>query len=300
MSHAPLRSSPLAALALAGFLGYSSPASAQQPVEQSASQPRSGPVTVSQDARETRQELEAILKRLPPGVGRVLRMDPSLMRNQSYLVTYPTLAAFLQQHPEIVNNPGYYLENVNAYLWEPPQQPDARTEGIRMWREVMEMLAIGFVFTAIGGVVLWLVKSVLDHRRWQRTFKMQSEAHAKLLDRFTANEDLLAYIQTPVGRRFLESAPLPIASAAQPPAAPFNRILWSGQAGLVLAAGGLGLLFVSRRAIEEVAQILFAGGVLALALGVGFVASAAASFLLSRRLGLLSPMPREHSDPTGA
>jgi hypothetical protein len=46
-------------------------------------QPRSGPVTVSQDARETRQELEAILKRLPPGVGRVMRMDPSLMRNQS-------------------------------------------------------------------------------------------------------------------------------------------------------------------------------------------------------------------------
>jgi hypothetical protein len=69
-----------------------------------------------------------------------------------------------------------------------------------------------------------------------------------------SNEDLLAYIQTPVGRRFLESAPLPIASAAQPPAAPFNRILWSGQAGLVLAAGGLGLLFVSRRAIEEVVK----------------------------------------------
>jgi hypothetical protein len=40
--------------------------------------------------------------------------------------------------------------------------------------------------------------------------------------------------------------------------------------------------------------------VLALALGVGFVASAAASFLLSRRLGLLSPVPREHSGPSGA
>jgi hypothetical protein len=302
MSHAPRRRPPLAAIALAGFLGYFTPASAQQPVEQAVAQQQSGQVTVSQDARQTRQELEAILKRFPPAVGRVLRTDPSLMRNQSYLATYPALATFLQQHAEVVNNPGYYLENINTWFWEPPQPRDARAEAISMWRNVMEMIAIGFVFLTITGGVLWLVKSALEYRKWHRTFKIQSEVHTKLLDRFTANEDLLAYIQTPVGRRFLESAPLPVETAAAqpPPAAPFNRILWSVQVGLVLMAGALGLLFISRRVIEEVAQVVLAGGVLALALGVGFVASAAASFLLSRRLGLLSPVPREHSGPTGA
>jgi hypothetical protein len=68
--------------------------------------------------------------------------------------------------------------------------------------------------------------------------------------------------------------------------------------GVVLAAGGLGLLFVSNRVIEEVAQPLFAIGVLALTVGAGFVVSAAASFLLSRRLGLFEPAlpPREHSE----
>ena len=47
------------------------------------------------------------------------------------------------------------------------------------------------------------------HRRWSRLSKIQTDVHNKLLDRFTSNEDLLAYIQTPVGRKFLESAPIP-------------------------------------------------------------------------------------------
>ena len=55
----------------------------------------------------------------------------------------------------------------------------------------------------------------------------------------------------------------------------------------MLATGGLGTLFVSGRVIEEIAQPLFALGVLVLALGAGFVVSAGASFVLSRRLGLL-------------
>ena len=63
----------------------------------------------------------------------------------------------------------------------------------------------------------------------------------------------------------------------------------------MLAAARLGLLFVSSRVVDEVAQPLFAIGVLALAVGAGFVVSAAASFLLSRRLGLFEapPSPRE-------
>jgi uncharacterized membrane protein len=75
-----------------------------------------------------------------------------------------------------------------------------------------------------------------------------------------------------------------------------SRILWSVQVGVVLGAGALGLLFVSNRVIDEVAQPLFAIGVLALAIGAGFVVSAGASFLLSRRLGLFEPpvTPREH------
>ena len=121
--------------------------------------------------------------------------------------------------------------------------------------------------------------------------------HNKLLDRFTTNEDLMAYIQTPAGRRFLESAPLSVEGPPRRSVRRFSRILWSLQVGIVLAAGALGLLFVSGRVIEEVAQPLFAVGVLALTVGAGFVVSAAASLLLSRRLGLFEPWRRRASTP---
>ena len=257
-------------------------------------------VAISQDARETREEFEGLLRRLPPSVGRVLRLDPSLMRNPGFLQPYPMLAAFLQQHPDVLNNPSYYLENVSIQLWYPPEPRDARTEAINMWRSVIDDISMIVVFFVVAAGVLWIIRSVLDYRRWYRASKVQSEVHNKLMDRFTANEDLLAYIQTPVGRRFLEAAPLPVELPARPVGAPFTRILWSVQAGMVLAAAGLGLLFVSGRVVDEVAQVFFAVGVLALAIGVGFVVSAAASLLLSRRLGLLGvDSAREHSGASG-
>jgi hypothetical protein len=38
--------------------------------------------------------------------------------------------------------------------------------------------------------------------------KVQTEVHTKIVDRFTANDDLLAYIQSPAGSKFLESSPI--------------------------------------------------------------------------------------------
>lgn len=299
------RSPLIATLTVAGLLTQSLPVRAGQRSDAQALEQATGAkpaaVVVTQDARETRQQFEEILKRLPPAVGRVLRLDPSLMRNQSYLAPYPALASFLQSHPEVVNNPAYYLENVNLQLWNPPSPPDARADAIRLWNSVLEGLAIFAVVGTIVFVVTWILRSLIEYRRWYRVSKVQAEVHNKLLDRFTSNEELLAYVQTPAGRRFLESMPLPVDSPARPVHAPFGRILWSVQAGVVLAIASLGLMFISTRAIDEVAQVLFAIGVLALALGVGFIVSALASFLLSRRLGLLEPAgTREHSEPSGA
>jgi hypothetical protein len=70
--------------------------------------------------------------------------------------------------------------------------------------------------------------------------------------------------------------------------APINRILWSVQAGVIIAAGSLGLLFISGREMQEIGRPLFAMGSVGLAVGTGFVVSALLSYLLSRRLGLFS------------
>jgi hypothetical protein len=268
----------------------------QRPVErQDAPQTQSltTPFVQDQDAGETREKLEEILKKLPPPVGRVLRTDPSLLGNESYLATYPALAAFLKQHPEVRSAPGYYFERVSGIPYAQMQPPDS--QAIRIWRDLMQFLAIGGIFLLITGALLWIIKTVVEYRRWNRASKVHTEVHNKLLDRFTANDDLLAYMQTPAGKSFLESAPLSLETPPKPVGAPLARILWSVQAGVVLGAGGVGLLYVSGNVVEEVAQPLFAIGVLALAIGAGFVVSAAASFLLSRRLGLFEPVaaPRE-------
>ena len=74
--------------------------------------------------------------------------------------------------------------------------------------------------------------------------------------------------------------------------APVNRILWSVQVGVVLAAGGLGLWVAKGSVIDEAAQALNVVAVLAVALGIGFVVSALVAYALSRQLGLLDPEPR--------
>jgi len=236
------------------------------------------------DARETREKLEELLRRLPPAVGRVLRLDPSLLGNETYLSTYPTLAAFIKQHPEVKSANSYFFEHFGSNeFWVPSETP-----AVRVWRDLFQAMAIGTVFVTVTMVLIWIVRTLVEYRRWHRTSKVHTEVNNKLLDRFTSNEDLLAYIQTPAGRKFIESAPLSVDSPARPVGAPFARILWSVQVGVVLAAGALGLLSVSDRvAVADVGQPLFVIGVLALALGSGFIVSAVASYIISRRLGLL-------------
>jgi ABC-type multidrug transport system fused ATPase/permease subunit len=243
-------------------------------------------VVTDTDSHETREAFHATLGRYPTEVSRVLKLDPSLMTNQSYLANYPALASFLAQHPEIAHSPAFYLDNV--YVGE-----EARGENSseRVWRSTMEGISIFAVLALVTGVLTWLVRTLIEHRRWSRVSKVQAEVHNKLMDRFTANEDLLAYIQTPAGKRFLESAPIALDGAPRAVSAPVGRILWSVQVGLVLAAAGFGLEYVSNSIEKTVAQPLFAMGVLAISIGIGFVVSAIVSYVLSRRLGLWETPP---------
>lgn len=273
------------------------PPAVQQPAVQQNDQGRreSAPAPgINVDgARETRQQLDEVLGRYPPALGQVLKLDQSLLGNKDYLAPYPVLMAFLDQHPEVVRNPAYFLENVNSSnsaYYNTPQ-----------WRQRQELFGVlaGFAafiaFLVFIGVIIWIIRLIVAHRRWNRLSKVQYEVHSKLLDRFTSNEDLLAYIQSPAGRRFLESAPLPLQDAPRSMAAPFSRILWSVQAGVVLAITGVGLLWVSTRFFDEPAQFFMVVGVLTLALGGGFIISAGAAYVLSRRMGLLDPPPTDHA-----
>ena len=251
------------------------------PVFAQATQTPRPALEATQDARKVRQDLMELLKKYPPSLGRILKLDPGLMQNDAYMAPYKELAAYVTQHPEVHRNPSYYLEQIEAYYGG-----SYRSESGRIWESIMIGATVVFVVITVLSALAWIVRTLIDYRRWHRLSKVQSEAHAKLLDRFTANDELIAYVQSPAGAKFLQSAPIALDPGAQSLGAPFARILWSVQAGLVLGAGGLGLYFVSGRVDPEVMQPLFTTGVLALSLGLGFVASAAVSFALSKRLGL--------------
>lgn len=247
------------------------------------------------DAEQTRRQLRDLLDRHPPSLGQVLRLDPTLLTDAEYLAPYPDLAAFLAQHPEVAHNPGFYIGTAHEAAWE----RDPNAAAFRVWESLQQGFFIVLVFSVITGMLVWLVRTLVDYRRWVRLTKVQTDTHTKLLDRLTNHEDLLAYMQTTAGRRFLESAPIALDAASRPLGAPLNRILWSVQAGVVLALAGLGVLIVSRTALPEVAQGLWAIGILTLALGAGFALSAGVAYLLSSRLGLLDQRTALPAEPLG-
>jgi hypothetical protein len=256
------------------------------------------------NAGRTRDQFIELLQKYPPPLGRILKLDPSLLTNDAYLAPYPTLVTFLAQHPEVKHNPGYFLDRIQVGygVGFGDGRDDQFAQTNRLWQNVLDW----FGGVAIGAMILstvgWLIKMLVDYRRWYRLSKVQAEVHNKLLDRLTANDELLAYVQSPAGSRFLQSAPISLDPGIRSIGAPLGRILWSIQVGLVLVAGGVGLQYVSGRVTSDAAQPIFAFGVLGLALGVGFVGSAIVSYVLSRKLGLFeasAPAPStERRDST--
>lgn len=244
------------------------------------------PTGLTQNAQETRQQLYRVLEKYPPALGRVLRLDPTLMTNQPYLASYPQLGAFISQYPEVPRNPGFYLERYDPN-YTLPEPVDARREAVRMWRDTLEFLGAFTVFVVITFTLFALIRYVVEYRRWHRISKVNAEVHNKILDRFGSNEELLAYIDSPAGRRFLEATPIAPSAAGGKVAAPYGRILLSVQAGVLLLALALGFMWVSSRAIEEVKEVFMGLSIVGMALGLGCVVSAGASYVLSRKLGLL-------------
>jgi len=245
-----------------------------------------------QNADQTRRDFYEVLKQYPPELGRVLRLDPTLLTNPAYLSSYPQVASLIAQYPDIPRNPGFYLERYDANFREPS---DARHDALRLWDGVIGFFGGLIVFCAVSYFLFSLLRYVVEYRRWNRVSKANAEVHNKILDRFASNEETLAYIDSPAGRRFLEATPMaPMAPPSSPSvAAPFGRILWCVQLGILLVFLAAGLYVISYRVVEEVQQLMLALSVLGFCLGLGFVLSAGASYMLSRKLGLLNGLPND-------
>lgn len=275
----------LAALVLVVAPALAAPSLAQPPfvvVERADGRPPLDP----NDARQTRTDLQRLLSSHPPTLRIVLQADPSLLNRPDYLAPYPRLGAFLKEHPEVARDPVYFFGTPDfGYT---VVERTAQERAMALLEELLVGVAVFTVVMAIVLVLGSLIRQAIEHRRWLRQSRVQTDVHSKILDRMQSNEDLLAYIQTPAGQRFLQAGPAPQQESAAPAiSAPFGRILWSVQAGVMLAALGVGLWIVQRNVMEEIAPAFNAMGIIALMLGVGAIASAGLSYLLSVRFGLI-------------
>jgi hypothetical protein len=226
-------------------------------------------------------------------------MDHSLLSNENYIAPYPELRQFLQQHPEILRDPDFFVGNSSTEMEQMRRNLEAayRRNSSAFEEFFRAVVPLSIFFTAVG-VLMWIVRGVADHRRWLRVWRAQSEAHSKLMDRMTNNEDMLAYLQTPAGKRFFESSSMPVDFT--PPARtslPAGRILWSVQAGLVLLLGGLSFQFVYIEGLqpEEMGFMNLISWV-GIGLGISFILGAVASYMISAKLGLLETPRRPPSN----
>lgn len=135
----------------------------------------------------------------------------------------------------------------------------------------------------IGATWAWIVWVLFSTLRRYLIAKARAGLHARVLDRIDSAESLVTLASSDPGRHFLES----IAIEEAPREAPFGRILFGLQAGIVLFFFGVAMLFVHHHVSDpESGFMIFGTG--AIGLGIGFLVAAAISLAVSQRLGLLS------------
>jgi len=253
--------------------------------------------TSEQEVAATQDQLLQLL-RVSPTLAEVVARDPSLLSNSEYVTrNNPQLARFLEAHPEIAHNPDFYLFNNLHDERDDPSQALER----KLWPEMahhqpsgveMELVSDGIPFLGflcVLGALLWLVQVLLENRRWGRIFKLQTEVHAKLIERFGTSQEVLTYMGTEAGKRFLEATPIAVGFERQEPIpSPVARVLTPLQIGLVMTMLGLGLILL-RNSVPDAAAGLLVVGTVVLMPGLGFILSAGITWFLARRLGL---MPR--------
>ncbi len=142
----------------------------------------------------------------------------------------------------------------------------------------MHDLAPLIVFSTIAWIA-WMVFSTM--RRYQIA-KFQTSVQMRLLEKIDSSQTLLSYVETEGGKRFLDT----LAVEQMEPTTPYRRILTGAQIGIIFSALGAGLLLVHSM-VERYDSDYTVLGILALALGIGSVVSAAACYVLSRSFGLL-------------
>lgn len=277
---------------------FTAVSAAQAPRAQQQAAVPNAPQMSEKDVAALQDELLQLL-RVSPTLAEVVARDPSLLSNADYVNrNNPQLGRFLQGHPEIAQNPDFYLFN---NLHGEHEQPSETLER-KLWPEMsgqraseasgmdMELVRDGvpfLVFLCILSALLWLTHVLLENRRWNRIFKLQTDVHGRLIERFGTSQEVLTYMGTDAGKRFLEATPIAVGFERQAPVpSPVAKVLTPLQIGVVMTLLGIGLLSL-RHSVAEGGSALLVIGTVVLMPGIGFIISAGITWVLARHLGLM-------------
>jgi hypothetical protein len=271
---------------------------AKSPVPARAARQASGADADAPPAADNEASVAAVrdqlmtLLRMSPKLSNFVARDASLLADQDYVArNNPELAKFLARHPEVTANPDFYLfaEVGGRGRGQRFERRDWQWESYRRSpvEEVLGYVVPFSAFVIILGALVWLLRVLMENRRWNRVFRNQTEVNNKLLDKFSNSEELLAYMRSDAGKRFLEAAPVSFAfETGQRMSGAVARVFTPLQLGVVLALVGGGF-YSLRGQVSEGSDALLVFGTITLTLGIGFIISAVVSWFLARHLGLL-------------
>jgi phage-related protein len=212
-----------------------------------------------------------------PEIANYVVANPTVMGNPKYLQMHPELQAFLDSHAQVKADPRAF---VSPREWR-NEPPSSGRDSIRDPLMVVALLGCPLL------AVLWVLRTLVENRRWNLSFKMHEQLHTKLIEKLASGQDFSAYLQSDAGRRLLEWTPPVTDTTSRGLPNPIGRIFWSLQAGLLLLLVGLGLLPLRGHIAVSDAPPLLVLGTLGVTLGAGFILSALVSYGLSKHLGLI-------------
>jgi hypothetical protein len=140
----------------------------------------------------------------------------------------------------------------------------------------------------IGSTIIiccaWIVTVIVNSIRHRANTRARMEIYNKLIDKFSSAPELIEFLQSDAGLRFIEEQ-------AVEPSQPLTKIMSSIRLGVSLALVGIGTLAVSNTWSWEFGNELYTavalGGTIALTAGLGFIIAAAISFKLCKLWGLI-------------
>ena len=163
----------------------------------------------------------------------------------------------------------------------------------------MDDLIVNSLMNTVSAVVIgatiiicsaWIITSIVTSMRQRANTRTRTEVYNRLIDKFGSASELIEFLRSDAGLRFIEEQTLG-------PAQPLTKILSSIRLGVSLALVGLGMLIVGNiwdyALGNDLYVVVALGGTVALTAGAGFIIAAAISYKLCKTWGLIPGIETE-------